>query len=700
MINIKEIALSRIRECVSLKLISLSLDNLNISEIPSEILEIKNLKYLTLRGNRLPDIPALVFKIKTLERLDISHNKIHVIPDEIGQLNNLFILKANDNAIERMSESICNCIFLTTIYLSKNKLKKIPESLIKLKDLKVIELSNNPYLSSPPLEIATSNVGAIFNYLSMLLTNKRSVDNYEAKLIIVGEGNVGKTCLKERIIKGIYNDRTNTTHGIEISKWHTEINKIKDFIVNIWDFGGQEIYHATHQYFLTRRSVYLFVWNARTDDDIHIFDKWLNTINSLSNSAPVIIVQSKIDERFKNINTELLTTQFPNIVGFFNVSSSTGEGFDSLIFSIKQSLLKLEHIGSKLPSIWVEIRQRLESLGKKYLTFDDYLCICQEYNLTKDNVVYLSDYFHDIGVFLHFKDNPILRQVVFIDPSWATNSVYSLIDNSQVIDSFGEYDYSTLETTWLNYPKTFYPTLIELMLKFELSYKYEGEDKYIIPSLLPENPPDKIEWRYSKNLQFVFKYKHSTSNIISRFIVKAYDLIQDKKVWKFGTILSYKNSEAFIRYNPFDKEIIINTSGEEQRSLLEFIRREFDKIHKSLHISPTENIPCICIKCKNSSSIFMWDFDFVTKAHSRQIQEVLCQKNFENVSVNELLLGITNEHINFEKEIFEILLDLRNKYAEDEKFIKQANNIISLKPNFFGLGIDFNELIKRFITRK
>ena len=29
-----------------------------------------------------------------------------------------------------------------------------------------------------------------------------------------------------------------------------------------WDFGGQEEYYATHQCFISRRSLYLVVWNA------------------------------------------------------------------------------------------------------------------------------------------------------------------------------------------------------------------------------------------------------------------------------------------------------------------------------------------------------------------------------------------------------------------------------------------------------
>jgi len=245
----------------------------------------------------------------------------------------------------------------------------------------VISLNQNPNLTKPPLEIATSGIGAIFNYFSML-ANKRTVDNYEAKLIIVGEGDVGKTCIKDRIKHGIFNSQTSTTHGIEIDHWITKINEIDNFRVNIWDFGGQEIYHSTHQYFLTRRSLYLFVWNARTDDDIHVFNKWLNTINSLSNNSPIIVVQNKIDERFKNINKELLQSQFPNVIDFHDVSSMTGVGFDNLIYSIKNNLLKLEHIGSKLPEIWVKIRSRLESLNNNYLTYDDYYWLCQKHELT------------------------------------------------------------------------------------------------------------------------------------------------------------------------------------------------------------------------------------------------------------------------------------------------------------------------------
>ena len=30
-----------------------------------------------------------------------------------------------------------------------------------------------------------------------------------------------------------------------------------------WDFGGQEVYRITHQFFFTKRALYMVVWSAR-----------------------------------------------------------------------------------------------------------------------------------------------------------------------------------------------------------------------------------------------------------------------------------------------------------------------------------------------------------------------------------------------------------------------------------------------------
>ncbi len=59
-----------------------------------------------------------------------------------------------------------------------------------------------------------------------------------------------------------------STVGIVVSDWtyyrrvRESQTSLKSITFMTWDFGGQEEYYATHQCFLSRRSLYLVVWNV------------------------------------------------------------------------------------------------------------------------------------------------------------------------------------------------------------------------------------------------------------------------------------------------------------------------------------------------------------------------------------------------------------------------------------------------------
>ncbi len=96
---------------------------------------------------------------------------------------------------------------------------------------------------------------------------------------------------------------------MDTSSPDSENSKIK---LNIWDFGGQEIYHATHQFFLTTRSVYLLVWNARKTKDYDTIYYWLHTIETFGEDSPIILVMSKMNESDDDLNLEDLRSKFHN----------------------------------------------------------------------------------------------------------------------------------------------------------------------------------------------------------------------------------------------------------------------------------------------------------------------------------------------------------------------------------------------------
>ena len=301
-----------------------------IASIPSDRIEYPKCRSLSIKGNRLQKFPIAVSGAHTLEKLDLSENKISSIDDDaFDGLENLIELDLSFNELNYLPTSIGKLRKLKRLNLSENKISSLPKEFENLTSLEFLDFDGNP-IERVPVEISSQGVSGIINYYLSLGNN---VQLFEAKLLIVGQGNVGKTYLMNRLVHDSIPE-TNTTEGIDIKTWKIKTHSSPDFRVNIWDFGGQEIYHSTHQFFLTNRSLYLLVWEARTDQHLISFDYWLNVIRLLSNNSPVIIVLNKIDERISNIDEKSLKAKFKNIVSFHQVSASSGQNIDLLITKI------------------------------------------------------------------------------------------------------------------------------------------------------------------------------------------------------------------------------------------------------------------------------------------------------------------------------------------------------------------------------
>ena len=152
----------------------------------------------------------------------------------------------------------------------------------------------------------------------------------EAKLILVGFGEVGKTCLVNRLVHDAFNPQEPETPGINITQWPLRLPAGEDIRLHVWDFGGQEIMHATHQFFLTRRSLYLLVLNGRQGQEEHDADYWLSLIQSFGGESPVIVVLNKIKAHPFDVNRRGLRQKFPEIAGFVATDCEDGTGIAAL----------------------------------------------------------------------------------------------------------------------------------------------------------------------------------------------------------------------------------------------------------------------------------------------------------------------------------------------------------------------------------
>jgi internalin A len=151
----------------------------------------------------------------------------------------------------------------------------------------------------------------------------------------------------------------------------------RTFRLNAWDFGGQQIYHATHKFFLTKRSLYILVDDTCTDNkSIHdeAFKFWLEVVETLSEACPLLVFQNEKGGRRKQIDEAGFKGRFPNVKEFYRGNLEQPDAADSVRKAVEYFAENLPHIGEDVPAKWVQIRQELEELAqtKPYISLDDY----------------------------------------------------------------------------------------------------------------------------------------------------------------------------------------------------------------------------------------------------------------------------------------------------------------------------------------
>ena len=641
----------------------LDLDYNQLTSVPDSLANLTGLTTLDLDGNQLTSVPDSLGNLTILTWLGLSGNQLTSVPDSLGNLRGLTTLGLSGNQLTSVPDSLGNLTGLISLGLSGNQLTSVPEWLISMgieiiwqekKYLNGINLYGNA-LENPPIEIVKQGNAAIQNYFEQ---RKGGVEKlYEAKLIVVGRGDVGKTWLLRRLV-GLpvppMEEEDQSTEGIDIHRWDVEAAGQEKFRINFWDFGGQATYRGTHQYFLTKQSLYLFVWEARADDDLGSFDYWLNVIRLLGEGSPVIVVMGKSDERKKDIDELEIKSKFGNVVSFHRVSALKNIGIAGLQEEIKREIGGLEHVGQELPKTWNDIRAELGRLDDAHISFDRYLEICEGHDLNPEQAMHLSRYFHVLGVFLHFESPPVLKAVVFLDPKWATDAAYNVLDHEAVVDHHGRFSDRDLGDIWQGYPLDRHGALLELMKKFELCFELGTSGQYIVPERLRSQRPADLKWDDDGATQFVYEYDFMPAGIIERFIARTHEIHDGERYWNQGVVLKFEGARALVESKELNRKIVVKVKGENRRGLLGIIRKDIDGIHKSLNYPAVkELVGCICADClkREPEARERYEIKALRKRVSKKRRTVECRVSYEDVEILPMLkdfqepVVITDEQI-------------------------------------------------------
>ena len=635
-----------------------------ITVIPDALAHLTNLSQLDLSENQIMVIPDWLGDLTSLTELYLWGNQITVIPDALAHLTNLSKLDLDKNQIVVIPDWIAQLVNLKTLDLAQNLLRKLPQSLTQLDQLEVLRLENNP-LSIPPETLRQGwgeNVtdpgdpSAILNYCRNTRDPNQTQTRYEVKLLLVGEGGSGKTSLANKLLDPDYPLKAETedtsTKGIDILKWEFTGQNGQPYRINIWDFGGQEIYHQTHQFFLTERSLYLLVADSRKEDTDHYF--WLKSVQILSKNSPVLLVQNEKQDRECNLNFKQLRGEFENLKDTYRLNLLSQRGLPELKQAIQQELEKLLPHGIVFPNKWLAVRYALENDGLNYIDCTTYEETCRRHGITdRKEMFQLSQFLHDLGICLHFQKDDLLRHYLILKPNWGTAAVYKILDNATVRQSRGQFSTTNLEEIWsASEYADLRGELLQLMKAFKVCYEIpRRKGQYIAPHLLSADSPP-YEWQPEHNLILRYRYKgFMPKGILTRFIVEMHQDIENVSepeqalVWKTGVVLTNQAARAQIIESYAQREITIRVSGNRPRDLLTIINRKFQEIHDEFddRLPYDTLIPCNCSICKLSQKPFTFPLNRLYEYIDKGWSTIHCQDNNEQVTVRSLIDGVINK---------------------------------------------------------
>lgn len=557
-------------------LAGLGLDQNEITDI-SALKDLTNLSKLGLMNNQISDITALK-NLKKLSRLNLAQNNISDI-SAIKDLKHLIQLDLRDNKISE----------LTTDYLNWDL-----EIKWKFDNLYGIFLEGNP-IERPPVEIIKQGTASITAYFKSLKGEEKKALN-EVKVLLVGDGGAGKTSLVKLLLGETFDRNESQTHGINIK--HCNVKRGKDKImVNIWDFGGQEVMHATHQFFLSKRSLYILVLDSRKDDKT---ENWLKHIQSFGGDSPILVVINKIDENPGfDVNRRFLQEKYESIKGFYRLSCATGEGVKAFSKHFIDELLKVDLLHTTWPENWFNIKTKLSNMTKSYISYHEYKTLCEtEHEYDDIAMSTLLGVLNILGVVLHFKDFR-LQQTSVLNPEWVTTAVYKIINNKEIADAGGLLKLRFLDDILkrekdsdFSYPSDIQRYIIDLMEKFELCFSVDKET-ILIPDLLEVQEPF-FEFDYDTSLKFFLDYDFLPRSVMPRFIVKMSKDIKEDLNWRTGVVLEDKSDEctAVVKVDYESKRIYIYVQGDLKRDYFSNIRKVLRDINKSFErLEVVEKIP-------------------------------------------------------------------------------------------------------------
>lgn len=531
---------------------SLHCANTLITEL-SPLQGLKGLQLLVCWGTQITDLTPLQY-LAGLRTLDCSRTPIK----DLSPLLTLSLLKS--------------------IKASHCALMEFPLALVGRESLRELVL-HETLLPGIPLEVLSEST--FDNCLAPLRAHFTDLEAgaepvQEAKLVVLGNGRVGKTQVCRRLRGLDFDESVSSTHGITVTAepW---AGAPEEETLNIWDFGGQDIYHGAHTLFMKTSAVFLLVWRPDFEGSAEVnvdgltfrnypLPYWLEYIRTLGcRDSPVLVVQTgceRPEQEVRRLPVDDALLDFPSLKPcWYSAKNQRGRG--ALEDALRDAIAYLrERDGvASIGAGRMRVLRQLEAWReadmarptpdreRRTLSREAFRNLCEQVGGVT-SADHLLSYLHNLGVVFH--QPGLFHDRIILDQSWALDAVYAVFDRTKayplILGQYGRFTPSLLSmTVWRDYAEEERALFLSLMQSCGIAFVHREADRragseieYLAPDALPgkEQVVAQLAGRWeeageSRTLEYDYPFLHP--GLMRALICDVGEHSHDNGVyWKYG----------------------------------------------------------------------------------------------------------------------------------------------------------------------
>ena len=531
----------------------------------------------------------------------------------------------------------------------------------------------------------------------------------EIKVVFLGDSEAGKSHTIARLMNGggdpvDYTDQA--TPGIVIKHRNYTVGD-RTFQVNYWDFVGQEIMHSMHRIFLTGRTMYVVLLNARDDTQSDRAKYWLHNVKSFARNAPVLLVLNKVDQNPNaSVDERDLRARYDKLTKVVRLSAlkDSQEDFNKAFTDVLlEEIQATGFLDAEWPAAWKQVKEQLEDMSSHYITGDDYKDICKNCHVDK-NQKDLLDWFNALGVsFCCCNDEDYeLDDYVILRPDWITNALYIILFNqlegvsNGLVPKRSIYDIlknarhnpdirCTLSDAKYNNGDISY--VLGVMRKFSLSLPH-GADHEFIPMLCQQNSTVDVQYYHkdADTLEFNMEFDYLPNNLLHRLMVERYSELDMDKVWRTGAVFQMPElgySAVVVIDGNFLRFFIRHTDPMHRpNTYLTILKANVDRIVKQMGLTA----PTCQLVYKVDGEHVVFKYERILKLHDKGRKTEYCEELDKDFRIEDILNQSAPDILEDERKLLDAIVRSCQHL--------QSDPIYSLRDNGHGLEDTRNRRIR------